>query len=152
MRTISTTLLFTSLIFGAFGQQNAVSAGGDASGTGGTASYSIGQVDYINGSGSNGNMNEGVQQPYEFFQEVGLEEEIIISTVYPNPATDIIQIEFENAAQRKLELFDQNGKLVLNASCNESNTSLDLSTLAKGSYMLSVQREQKTQTIKLIKH
>ena len=115
-------------------------------------SYSIGQVDYINSSGSNGNSNEGVQQPYEFVQEVGLEEEIIISAVYPNPTTDIIQIEFENAAQRKLELFDQNGKLVLNSTCSDSNTSLDLSALAKGSYMLSVHREQKTQTIKLIKH
>lgn len=152
MRTISTTLLFTSLIFGAVGQQNAVSAGGDASGTGGSVSYSIGQVDYINSSGSNGNSNEGVQQPYEFFQEVGLEEEIIVSAVYPNPTTDIIQIEFENAAQRKLELFDQNGKLVLNSTCSDSNTSLDLSALAKGSYMLSVHRDQKTQTIKLIKH
>lgn len=152
MRTISTTLLFTSLIFGAVGQQNTVSAGGDASGAGGTASYSIGQVDYINSSGSNGNTNEGVQQPYEFFQEVGLEEEIIISAVYPNPTTDIIQIEFENASHRTLELFDQNGKLVLNTACSESNTSLDLSSLAKGSYMLSVQRDEKTQTIKLIKH
>ena len=151
MRTISTTLLFTSLIFGAAGQQNAVSAGGDASGTGGSVSYSIGQIDYINSSGSNGNTNEGVQQPYEFFQEVGLEEEIILSAVYPNPTTDIIQIEFENTAQRKLELFDQNGKLVLNSTCSDSNTSLDLSALAKGSYMLSVHREQKTQTIKLIK-
>lgn len=152
MRTISTTLLFTSLIFGAVGQQNAVSAGGDASGTGGSVSYSIGQVDYVNSSGSNGNSNEGVQQPYEFFQEVGLEEEIIISAVYPNPTTDIIQIEFENTAQRELELFDQNGKLVLNSTCSNSNTSLDLSALAKGSYMLSVHRDQKTQTIKLIKH
>ena len=152
MRTISTTLLFTSLIFGAVGQQNAVSAGGDATGTGGSVSYSIGQVDYINSSGSNGNSNEGVQQPYEFFQEVGLEEEIIISAVYPNPTTDIIQIEFENAAQRELELFDQNGKLVLNSTCSDSNTSLDLSALAKGSYMLSVHRDQKTKTIKLIKH
>jgi hypothetical protein len=152
MRTISTTLLFTSLIFGAVGQQNAVSAGGNASGTGGSVSYSVGQVDYINSSGSNGNSNEGVQQPYEFFQEVGLDEEIIISAVYPNPTTDIIQIEFENAAQRKLELFDQNGKLVLHSTCSDSNTSLDLSALAKGSYMLSVYRDQKTQTIKLIKH
>lgn len=152
MRTISTTLLFTSLIFGAVGQQNAISAGGDASGAGGSASYSIGQVDYINSSGSNGNSNEGVQQPYEFFQEVGLEEEIIISAVYPNPTTDIIQIEFENAAQRTLELFDHNGKLILRSECSEAKSSLDLSALAKGSYMLSVHRMEKTQTIKLIKH
>lgn len=152
MRTISTTLLFTSLIFGAVGQQNTVSAGGDASGAGGSVSYSIGQVDYINNSGSNGNTNEGVQQPYEFFQEVGLEEEIIISAVYPNPTTDIIQIEFENAKQRTLELFDQNGKLVLKSACTGATTSMDLSTLAKGAYTLSVQRDQKTQAIKLIKH
>jgi hypothetical protein len=152
MRTISTTLLFSSLIFGAVGQQNAVSTGGDASGSGGSVSYTIGQIDYLNSSGTNGNTNEGVQQPYEFFQEVGIEEEINFSAIYPNPTTDIIQIEFKNAAHRSLELYDENGKLVLNSECTDSKTSLDLSTLAKGSYMLSVFKGQKTQTIKLIKH
>lgn len=152
MRTISTTLLFTSLIFGAVGQQNTVSAGGDASGAGGSVSYSIGQVDYINNSGSNGNTNEGVQQPYEFFQEVGLEEEIIISAVYPNPTKDVIQIEFENAVLRVINLYDQQGKLILKNETNEKYTSLDLSKLAKGTYMLEVQNENKTQTIKLIKN
>ena len=152
MKTINTTLLFTSLLFSSLGQQNTVSTGGEVSGVGGSASFTVGQIDYINNTAFNGKINEGVQQPYEFYQEVGLEEEIIISAVYPNPTKDVIQIEFENAVLRVMNLYDQQGKLILKNETNEKYTSLDLSELAKGSYVLEVQNENKTQTIKLIKN
>jgi len=40
-------------------------AGGNATGSGGTVSYSVGQLTYNTYQGSVGTVSEGVQQPYE---------------------------------------------------------------------------------------
>lgn len=47
----------------AHGQQNLVAAGGEASGTGGSMSFSIGQLDGFTSTGSGGSAQHGVQQP-----------------------------------------------------------------------------------------
>lgn len=53
-----------TISMGSLQAQKAVDAsGGDASGTGGTVSYSIGQIDYMALSATSGKVNEGVQQP-----------------------------------------------------------------------------------------
>lgn len=40
---------------------------GNATGTGGTSSYSIGQVVYASATGTNDSVNQGMQQPFEIF-------------------------------------------------------------------------------------
>jgi hypothetical protein len=60
---IRITLLFLGLTLTAsFAQQAVVSAGADASGSDGTAAYSVGQVFFSVNNGSNGSENQGVQQ------------------------------------------------------------------------------------------
>lgn len=64
------TLLFASLTQA---QQNTVAAGGVATGTGGSASFSIGQlIDNVN-SDSNYSVTEGLQQPYEVYNPLPLQ-------------------------------------------------------------------------------
>lgn len=46
----------------AHGQQNLVAAGGEATGTGGSMSFSIGQLDAFTATGTTGNVHHGVQQ------------------------------------------------------------------------------------------
>ena len=48
-----------------FAQQGFVAAGGEATGTGGTVSYSVGQVDYFTATGATGVLTLGLQQPFE---------------------------------------------------------------------------------------
>lgn len=48
--------------------------GGNASGSGGSASYSVGQFVYQTHTGTSGSVSEGVQQPYEISVVTGLEE------------------------------------------------------------------------------
>ena len=48
-------------------QQTNASAGGNATGSGGTVSYTIGQQEYSSFSSVGGSVNQGVQQPQEFF-------------------------------------------------------------------------------------
>jgi gliding motility-associated-like protein len=58
--------LFFSISFcSIFAQQNTLSAGGEATGSAGSLSYSIGQVDYENASDAVGSMELGVQHAYD---------------------------------------------------------------------------------------
>ena len=47
------------------GQQTIPATGGNASGSGGSVSYTVGQILNSSISGSNGTVVQGVQQPYE---------------------------------------------------------------------------------------
>jgi hypothetical protein len=47
-------------------QEANTAAGGNASGSGGTAAYSVGQIVYSTQTGANGTVAEGVQQTYDF--------------------------------------------------------------------------------------
>ncbi|MCP4553263.1 MAG: T9SS C-terminal target domain-containing protein, partial [Bacteroidetes bacterium] len=60
-----TCILLLGVVF-AHGQTTANTSGGEASGSGGAVSYSVGQVVCQTYSGTNGSVAEGVQQPYEF--------------------------------------------------------------------------------------
>ncbi len=64
----SKRLLFVlSLILPAIllAQNGAVASGGEATGTGGNVSFSVGQTDYINLTSTNHSSNQGIQQPFE---------------------------------------------------------------------------------------
>src|SRR5689334_14951532 len=73
-------------------QSNTVASGGDAKGSGGSSSYSVGQVNYATNSGGSKIITEGIQQPYEILVVTGIEKTDIdlSAAVYPNPATDFI--------------------------------------------------------------
>jgi hypothetical protein len=58
-------LTFFGLSINLTAQNNTVSAGGDAEGSNGSISFTVGQVVYTSAEGSNGSINQGVQQPYD---------------------------------------------------------------------------------------
>jgi hypothetical protein len=68
-------------------QEAIPASGGDASGSGGTLSFTVGQLGYSSNSGSNGSVAEGVQQPYEISTTVGIElSNISLDFIaYPKP-------------------------------------------------------------------
>ena len=95
---ITTLLLLIASIVGPKlkAQEGFVSSGNSATGSGGSISYSIGQVCYAVQSGAAGTIVEGVQQPFEIS---GLSINDLISDttlnckVYPNPTSDFIILE-----------------------------------------------------------
>jgi hypothetical protein len=74
-----TTCLFLCFSAMLLAQQGNVAAGGVATGTGGSLSYSIGQTDYIMYSSYQGSISLGLQQPFAY--SVPLELEIPNTTV-----------------------------------------------------------------------
>jgi hypothetical protein len=68
-------------------------------------------------------------------KSVGIEE----ITVYPNPATTIINIPIENSFElRNISVYDAAGRLVLNKT-NTFDTELNISSLQNGIYTIKVQ-------------
>jgi len=62
---LSAALLFCLAFAGLHAQEAIPASGGNAKGSGGTVSYSFGQVYYISVEGVNGTVAQGVQQPFE---------------------------------------------------------------------------------------
>ena len=77
-------LALYSLSLNLTAQNNTVSAGGDAEGSNGSISFTVGQVVYTSAEGSNGSVNQGVQQPYDIDIITGIEHNEIELTIHPD--------------------------------------------------------------------
>lgn len=157
--------MFISLLAGLSGlmAQNSVNAtGGDASGSGGSASYSVGQVFYTTHTGPGGSALQGVQQPYEISVVTGLEEARGINltvTAYPNPTTDYLTLSIDNSVKTNqdlsplsFQLYDMQGKLLQNQKITGNKTSIVMINHVPATYFIKVvQGNKELKTFKIIK-
>lgn len=140
------------------GQEAKLTTGGVASGSGGSASYSVGQVVYTTNQGTTGSVAQGVQQPYEISVITGIEEANginLLVSAYPNPATDYVKLKVENYKIEKLnfKLYDWNGKLLESKKVESNETGIDLSKLSPASYILKViEGNKEIKIFKIIKN
>lgn len=127
--------------------QNAIPAtGGNASGQGGSVSFSVGQVIYTSINVEGNLVIQGVQQPYVVsVVSSSLETPLIGFEVeaYPNPVTDFLtlKVELENSQQFQsyfYELFNTNGSLVEKKEITGSHTNIQMGHLTSASYLLIV--------------
>ena len=137
----STALLLLAISYGGLNAQTAdATTGGDASGSGGSASYTVGQVVYTAATGTTGSVAQGVQQAYDISITVGVEEKAISLAAFPNPTTDQLKLSVADftTQQYTYQLYDAAGKLVQSDKVSSSTTSLYTQTLTPGVYLLSV--------------
>ena len=135
-------------------QESPTAAGGEATGTSGTTSYSIGQVVYTTNTGSNGNVAQGVQQPYEISTTVGINETTINleMSVYPNPTTNYLTLKTEDNTNLSYQLYDIQGKVIEAKKVNSNATNISLEGKPTATYFLSVMKENKpVKTFKIVK-
>ncbi|MDI1257044.1 MAG: T9SS type A sorting domain-containing protein [Flavobacterium sp.] len=138
-------------------QQSVVVTGKDASGSTGSISYSIGQVDYSIASASEGSISQGVQQPYEI-SVLGVDEipEITLTmSVYPNPTTSGVNLKIENYSGQHFEyyLFDLTGKLLADKKITETDTYIDMERFEQAVYLLQVMDNNLTvKSFKILRH
>jgi len=59
-------------------------------------------------------------------------------SVYPNPVTDVLTISFDNEEDKTVSLFSADGKEISSQTVNGLTTSLDVSELSKGIYLVEV--------------
>lgn len=140
----------------AYAQQAVPASGGDAVGSGGSLSYTVGQVVYTTNSGANGSVAQGIQQPYEISTLVGLEvTEINLElTAYPNPTNNVIRLSIGNYENEKLsyQLYDIQGRLLVGNPVKDNPTSIVLQDFSGSLYLLKVlDNNQLIKTFRIIK-
>jgi hypothetical protein len=151
--------LFTALmlfaVFLSYGQRAAVVAGGEASGSGGTASFSLGESAYRTDAGNGGSSLQGAQQPYEIY-EVSKPGAIggMVFTLYPNPVADVVNIDVGQWQEHlSYQLLSLDGKILASGTLREKTTSLAMSDFPAGVYLVSVHRDdQPIKTFRIIKN
>jgi len=140
---------------GLHAQESPTATGGEATGVGGTVSYSLGQVVYTTNTGSNGSVEQGVQQPYEISATVGINESSISleMSVYPNPTTNYLTLKVEITKNLSYQLFDMQGKVIASKKITDNTTTVVMENLPTATYLLKVTDSNKTvKTFKIIKN
>lgn len=136
-------LLLAFLVTGLEAQQAIPVAGGEANGTGGTVSYTFGQVWYTTISGNGISIHQGVQQPFEILEITGIHSNpgiTIDATLYPNPAGEFINLEvtFQSMNGLSYQLYNMQGELLITNAIERDVTKIPVSQLGSAPYLLKI--------------
>lgn len=134
-------------------QQGTITTGGEASGSDGYASFSVGLIDYFIASGSDLMTTEGIQQPYEL--AVAQEEIERDITLFKNITSDFVILNIQNYSIENMhyELYDLHGKLIVKQKIIGGKTHISLNEFSNAIYFVTVynKNKQKVKTFKIIK-
>lgn len=147
--------LFSQLVV--FSQSNTVTTGKTATGATGSATYSIGQIDYQTNSGSSGTISQGIQQAFEIvtLSTNDIPQIQLVATVYPNPTVQDITLTIKEYDLTNLEytLFDLQGRIISNGKITQNETQIEMGHLSSANYFLKVSQANKDlKTFKIIKN
>lgn len=124
-----------------YSQENTTTSGGDASGSGGTISFTVGQIFFNTSSGDGGVEMQGIQQPFEIFI-TGVEEidnASIIGLTFPNPTSTFLYLKIDNIKENAVyQLYDINGKLLESRKIDDNLTTIQMTQYAPSVYFLKV--------------
>lgn len=154
---LSMALLLSFALEGLYAQHGVQTAGGDATGTEGSTSYSIGQVVYVTHFSDMGSMAHGLQIPYEITVATALEEANHVRltfSAYPNPVSDNLLLEADRQVSGPLyyHLYSLDGALLKSRRIVAERTKLSMSGLPPATYILKVRDPEKIlKTFKIIK-
>ena len=148
--------LFIPLLLSA--QEAASTSGGNIIGSGGSASYTVGQVVYLTNTGINGSIAQGVQQPFEISVVTDIRNVTnvnLLYSVYPNPTTDllILKVEKYDKVNLSFQLLDIKGQLLENKKIISDETIISTKNFIPAIYFLKVNDNNKEViTFKIIKN
>ncbi len=153
--TFTVLAIFQSLCLVA--QETIPAAGGNATGSGGSVSFTIGQTFYTAPAGADGSVSQGVQQPYEISTVTGIEQARGIDlavAVFPNPVTDFLVLRVARYDPENLyyQLFDIQSRLIKTGKIVAEETLIDMSGITPSVYLLRLlDNEKHIKTFRIIK-
>lgn len=138
-------------------QQSMQAAGGTATGPGGTATYSVGQLTTVVASGPGGTASPGVQQPLEIsvVSASTPASALLECTTYPNPTAGNIALRVDAQLARDLTwaIQDISGRQLQSERVLGPLTAISLAGYPAGVYLLAVKNKTAPiKTFKIIKH
>ena len=143
---------------GAYAQSAVSASGGESSGSGGSANYTIGQTFYSANVGTSGQIGEGVQQAYEIYDVTEVQNPIALGislSVFPNPTNDFLNLLIDGGDVSGLvcTVFDVTGKQLSVRQIESDNTSIDMQSLSPATYFVRITKEKnEVKTFKVVKN
>ncbi|NUM32754.1 MAG: T9SS type A sorting domain-containing protein [Bacteroidetes bacterium] len=139
----------------AFCQYQTVSSGGTATGSGGSATYSIGLPLYTNQSNTSLIILQGNQQPREFVTVTYQKQtKSNLIKIYPNPAVSFIYIQLSdvNFSEISYKLTTADGRIILNEKITGDLSIVNIEKFSVGIYFLQLFKENElVSSTKIIK-
>ena len=157
MKKIVLLIIFILVFVAVKAQETIPVSGGQATGLGGTISYTIGQLVYTNPSTGAGSLNQGIQKSIEFItlSNPELTALTLNAVTYPNPTSESIILALKAGKLTGLSyiMYDLLGRFVSKGRVTQTETKIAMESLPLGVYILRVQQKnQELKTFKIIKH
>ena len=157
MRKFTTIVVFFCVFQLSYAQETIPISGGEALGSGGSASYTVGQLVYTNPTNALGSLQQGIQQSIEFvtLSNPELTAVTLKAVTYPNPTTDFIILALTDANLRGVsyEMVDLLGRFVNKGTIAFFETKIGMKSVPIGVYILRVlQNNKELKTFKIIKN
>ena len=156
-KKVKLCVLLLGLGLTAKAQQGTNATGGNASGSGGTLAYTVGQIVYTTNTGTTASVAEGVQQAYEISIVQGIDNHSINLELnaYPNPTTNFLTLHVGKAelSTFNFELYDIIGKLIESRKIISSSETIAMENLPTATYFLKVSNNNnEVKSFKIIKN
>jgi hypothetical protein len=135
--------------------QELISSGGDTfSSQGIQLNWSIGEIATETYENSETTLTQGFHQGNLIISSIPNYPEIADLSVYPNPTTDLVVIDFENfkpSETAQYQIFTTDGKLIKDGNLTKKTT-IDFTLFLSGTYILKIKNYQaKSKAYKIIK-
>jgi hypothetical protein len=153
-KSIIPLVVFVSFGFSSFGQNALSTTGGHFKSTGGSTSFTVGQVAYVLKKGTGSYLNEGVQQVYTK-KTTPIEELVYLKEVqlYPNPTQETFNliISTKEDVQIRYTIMDYLGKEIRNGNILSEKSEISLRDLPAGNYFISLKSKKENRIFKIVK-
>jgi hypothetical protein len=153
-KSIIPIVVFISFGFSSFGQNALSAAGGHFKTSGGSTSFTVGQVAYVLKKGTGSSLNEGVQQVYTK-KTTPVEELVYLKEVqlYPNPTQETITLILSSKEdiQVRYTIMDYLGKEIRNGNILSEKSEISLRYLPSGNYFISLKSKKENRIFKMVK-
>jgi hypothetical protein len=115
-------------------------------------SYSVLNINKLIGCIRDGKVIGEIVPDSKFISVAELTDPELGFKLYPNPATSVFTIEKDIKVRNAgLQLFDVNGRMLMEGQLTETKTAIDISNFAKGIYILKVITDHAVGVEKIIK-
>jgi len=104
--------------------------------------FTIGEVATHSISTGGTTLTQGFHQPEIHFTSIEDYSSDFIFTLYPNPTEQFVTVESSKESMMQVHVYDALGKAILTSPVFGQKTTIDLQTLAAGSYILRVTTEE----------
>lgn len=106
--------------------------------------FTIGEVATSSLTAGGNTLTQGFHQPELRFASLENYADDFAFTLYPNPTEQFVTVESSKEDDMQIHLYDANGKSILVSAIFQQKITVDLQTLAAGSYVLMVSTKSGT--------